>query len=73
MADQKGTDALVTTNDVFQSAIKAAMARIDAVGKTPSLVEELVQKGWRDWDESGANIIVSDSSESDLPCLDDDE
>jgi hypothetical protein len=36
-------------------------------------IEELVQKGWRDWDESGANIIVSDSSESDLPCLDDDE
>jgi hypothetical protein len=38
-----------------------------------SLVEKLVQDGWRDWDEFDANIVVSDLSESDIPCLDDDE
>jgi hypothetical protein len=72
MATKNG-DALVTTNDVFQSAISAAMARIAEVGKTSSLIEIIVQEGWRGWDESAANIVVSDSSESDLPCLDDDE
>jgi hypothetical protein len=74
MADKKETEALVTNDDAIQSAISAAMKRIAEVEKTPSLVEELVKQGWRDWDDSAANILVSDSSDHpDVDCVDDDE
>jgi len=58
-AIKNGTEALVKTDDVFASAVSAAMARIEKVGPTTSLVEVLAQQGWRDWDDSTANIIVS--------------
>jgi hypothetical protein len=73
MAIKNGTEELVKTDDVFASAVSAAMARIQEVGQTTSLVDVVVQQGWRDWDESGANIIVSDLSETDAPCFDDDQ
>jgi hypothetical protein len=73
MAIKNGTETLVKTDDVFASAVSAAMARIKEVGPTTTLVETIVHQGWRDWDDSDANIVVSDSSETDAPCLDDDE
>ena len=73
MAIKNGTESLVKTDDFFASAVSAAMARIEEVGPTTTLVETLVQQGWRDWDDSSANIVVSNSSEADIPCLDDNE
>jgi hypothetical protein len=73
MAIKNGSETLVKTDDVFASAVSAAMDRIKEVGSTTSLVEVVVQQGWRDWDESAGNIVVSDSSETDAPCVDDDE
>lgn len=48
------------TDDLVQSAIVAAMARAEQVPSTASLVETLVQEGWKDWDNSHDNIVVSD-------------
>jgi hypothetical protein len=73
MAIKNGTESLVKTDDFFASAVSAAMARIEEVGPTTTLIETLVKQGWRDWDDSGANIVVSDSSEIDALCFDEDE
>jgi hypothetical protein len=73
MAIKNGTEILVKTDDIFASAVSAAMARIKEVGPTTTLVETVAQQGWRDWDDSDANIVVSDSLENDTPCFDDDE
>jgi hypothetical protein len=72
MASANGSETLVKIDDVYASAVSAAMARIKQVGPTTSLVETLAQQGWN-WDDSDANIVVSDSSETDAPCLHDDE
>jgi hypothetical protein len=74
MASKNGADFIVKTDDLVQSAIAAAMARAKQVPPSASLVETLVQDGWKDWDDSQSNIVVSDVHGWDIACcLDDDE
>ena len=46
----------------FFEGIKAAKKRIKQVGKTPTLIEQIPDDAWKDWDRRNEDAIVFDSS-----------
>lgn len=46
----------------FFEGIEAAEKRITKVGKTPTLIEQIPDAAWKDWDRRNEDAIVIDSS-----------
>ena len=63
----KHEEPVAFCDNSFFEGIKAAKKRIKQVGKTKTLIEQIPDDAWKDWDRRDEDALVIDSS------FDDDE
>ena len=63
----KHEEPVAFCDNSFFEGIEAAEKRIQQVGKTPTLIEQIPDAAWKDWDRRNEDALVIDSS------LDEDE
>lgn len=63
----KHEEPVAFCDNSFLGGLEAAEKRITKVGKTPTLIEQIPDDAWTDWDQRNEDALVIDSS------FDDDE
>ena len=58
----KHEEPVAFCDNSFFEGIKAAEKRIQQVGKTPTLIEQIPDAAWKDWDRRNEDALVVDSA-----------
>lgn len=61
----KHEEPVAFCDNSFFAGIEAAEKRIQQVGKTPTLIEQIPDAAWKDWDQRNEDALVIDNTDED--------